>query len=511
MPTEETTAAPAALRLNVADNVGVALQKLPAGTIALGIELSQDVGAGHKFALRPIEVGQPALKFGQTIGFATSGITPGAHVHTHNLEFQSFARSSTPCEAFVPTRFVQPADRARFQGIVRADGRVATRNYVAILTTVNCSGTVARAIAQQIERRGLQDYPGVDGVIALAHTEGCGTSATGSNTQILQRTLAGYMKHPNIAGTVLLGLGCEANQGDALLERHGLKVGENLEFLTIQGAGGSQKALEQGLAAVLRMLPKASDVRRTPVSAEYLSLGLQCGGSDGYSGISANPALGVAVDLLVQHGGTAILSETPEIYGAEQLLTRRAVSPAVAARLLERVRFWEQHAAQAGASLNNNPSPGNQRGGLTTILEKSLGAVAKAGSTALMGVYEYAEAITDHGLVFMDSPGNDPYSATGQVASGANLICFTTGRGSVFGCKPTPSLKLSTNSALYARMTDDMDLDCGRVLTGKATLAELGQEIFDQLLRVASGERTKSELFGFGEAEFVPWRPGAVL
>jgi altronate hydrolase len=389
-------------------------------------------------------------------------------VHEHNCVYGEFSRDTEVGVDYRPTDFVPEADRATFQGIVREDGRVATRNMIGVVTT-------------------------------------------GENIEMLQRTLGGFMRHPNMAGVLLLGLGCEANQGSAVLDRAQLQQGDALRYLNIQDVGGSRVTMERGIEALAAMLPKANEARRQTVSASHISLALQCGGSDGYSGITANPALGAAADILVRHGGTAILAETPEVYGAEQLLTRRSVSKEVAEKLLERIRWWEEHVRVTGGSMNNNPSHGNKKGGLTTILEKSLGAVAKGGTTGLMGVYRYAEPVTERGFVFMDSPGNDPYSVTGQVASGANVVCFTTGRGSVYGCKPAPCLKLTTNTPLYERMSEDMDIDCGVLLSGQVTLQKLGQQIFRRVLEVASGSKTKSEEFGFGDNEFLPWRIGAVM
>jgi altronate hydrolase len=241
-----------------------------------------------------------------------------------------------------------------------------------------------------------------------------------------------------------------------------------------------------------------------------LVLGTNCGGSDGYSGLTANPALGAAVDLLVEYGGTGILAETPEIYGAEHLLAARAATPSVAADLAATITWWQGYTAMHGGSMDNNPSPGNKDGGLTTILEKSLGAVAKGGTTPLRQVVSYAERPAERGLIFMDTPGYDPVSVTGIVAGGANLVCFTTGRGSVFGCKPVPSLKLATSSGLYRRMPEDMDIDCGVILTG-TTVADLGARIFAELIEVASGKPTKSEGQDFGDEEFIPWQLGAVM
>jgi altronate hydrolase len=500
-----------ALRLDRRDNVLVAVTPVPASSRVEGVLAAQDIPAGHKLASVAIAAGEPVRKFGQIIGFASRAIGAGEHVHEHNCAYGEFNRDAVPGADYRPTEFVPEAERATFQGFVREDGRVATRNMIGVVTTVNCSATVARAIVDRLRQTALRDYPNVDDIVAFTHTGGCGTATTGENIEILRRTLGGVMRHPNLAGVLLLGLGCESNQGSVVLERAGLSEGPNVKYMNIQDEGGSRVTMERGIETLLGMLPRANEARRQTVSASHLCLALQCGGSDGYSGITANPALGACCDLVVRHGGTVILSETPEVYGAEQLLTSRAVSREVADKLLERIRWWEQHVRASGGSMNNNPSHGNKQGGLTTILEKSLGAVAKAGTTGMMDVYHYAEPITTRGFVFMDSPGNDPYSATGQVASGANVMCFTTGRGSVYGCKPTPCLKLTTTSALYERMKEDMDIDCGVLLSGKTTLAKLGQQIFKRVLEVASGSKSKSEEFGFGDNEFIPWRIGAVM
>jgi arabinonate dehydratase len=507
----ETEPRPRVLRLDRRDNVLVAVTAVPSASRVDGVAAAQDIPAGHKLALAPIALGEPVRKFGQIIGFASRPIAVGEHVHEHNCAYGEFSRDAVAGADYKPTDFVPEAERATFQGYVRDDGRVATRNMVGVVTTVNCSATVARAIVDRLRQRALPDFPNVDDIVAFTHSGGCGTATSGENIEILRRTLAGFMRHPNMAGVLLLGLGCEANQGSVVLERAGLTEGPNVKYMNIQDEGGSRVTMERGMEALLAMLPRANEARRQTVSASHLSLALQCGGSDGYSGITANPALGAAADLVVRHGGTVILSETPEIYGAEQLLTSRAVSKEVAEQLLERIRWWEEHVRATGGSMNNNPSHGNKQGGLTTILEKSLGAVAKCGTTGLMGVYRYAEPITQRGFVFMDSPGNDPYSATGQVASGGNVLCFTTGRGSVYGCKPAPCIKLTTTTALYERMKEDMDIDCGVLLSGKTTLQKLGQQIFKRVLEVASGEKSKSEEFGFGDNEFTPWRIGAVM
>jgi altronate hydrolase len=504
-------ASPRVLRLTPRDNVLVAVTPVPAQSRVDGVLGLEDVPAGHKLAAVDIAQGEPVRKFGQIIGFASRAIRAGQHVHEHNCEYGEFSRDAVPGADYRPTDFVPKAERATFQGYVREDGRVATRNMVGIVTTVNCSATVARAIVDRLRQTALRDFPNIDDIVAFTHSGGCGTATSGENIETLRRTLAGFMRHPNMAGVLLLGLGCESNQGSVVLERAGLELGPTVKYLNIQDEGGSRSTMERGIAELSAMLPRANAARRQTVSASNIVLALQCGGSDGYSGITANPALGAAADLVVRHGGTVILSETPEIYGAEQLLTSRAVSREVADKLMARIHWWEEHVRATGGSMNNNPSHGNKKGGLTTILEKSLGAVAKCGTTGLMDVYKYAEPITQKGFVFMDSPGNDPYSATGQVASGGNIICFTTGRGSVYGCKPAPCLKLTTTTALYQRMEEDMDIDCGVLLDGKTTLQKLGQQIFGRVLEVASGSKSKSEEFGFGDNEFTPWRIGAVM
>jgi altronate hydrolase len=504
---------PLAIRLSPADNVVVARADLLPNTAIAEEKIAcrGHVPAGHKLATAPIAKGEPVRKYNQIIGFATADIAPGEHVHTHNLAMGNFARDYAFCADAKPISMVPDAERATFEGILRSDGRVATRNYLGVLTSVNCSATAAKLIADQFRGSALADFPHVDGVVALGHGTGCGMASEGEAMDVLRRTIAGYARHPNFAGVLILGLGCEANQIGGLLAAERLEPGPFLHTMTIQDTGGTAKTVREGVARLREMLPEANRARRQTVPASHLTLALQCGGSDGYSGITANPALGACVDLLVRHGGTAVLSETPEIYGAEHLLTRRAASRAVGEKLVERIRWWEDYTARTGGEMNNNPSPGNKAGGLTTILEKSLGAVAKGGTTNLVEVYRYAEPITAEGFVFMDTPGYDPVSATGQVAGGANLICFTTGRGSVFGCKPAPSLKLATNTPLYRRMTDDMDIDCGPIAEGKASVQEIGRQIFDLVLATASGQTTKSEALGIGEEEFTPWQLGAVM
>lgn len=504
---------PQTIRLSEADNVIVALSTIGEGQLVTneGIAARADIPRGHKMAVLPIAVGEPVRKYNQVIGFAQTDIAPGDHVHTHNCVVADFDRDYAFGSDARPTDTLPAQERATFQGIVRPDGRVATRNYIGVLTTVNCSATVARKIADSFDDDALSAFPKVDGVSAFVHGTGCGMGMQDEGFALLQRTLWGYARHPNLAGVLLVGLGCEVNQIRFLLEAYNLEESPTFQFLTIQEAGGTRKAVQEGVRRIEAMLPAVNKVQRETVSAEHLTVALQCGGSDGYSGITANPALGAAVDLVVRNGGTAILAETPEIYGAEHLLTRRAQSRVVGEKLIERIQWWEDYTKRHNGEMNNNPSPGNKAGGLTTILEKSLGAVAKGGTTNLTAVYKYAEPVTEKGFVFMDTPGYDPCSITGEVAGGATLVCFTTGRGSVFGFKPSPSIKLATNTPMYQRMSEDMDIDCGEVLSADVPIAEMGERIFRLMLEVASGTPSKSESLDFGDNEFTPWHIGAVM
>jgi altronate hydrolase len=501
------------IRLHGSDDVAIARAAIAAGAVLGelgGLRVVDEIPAAHKVALRALKEGEPVRRYGQIIGFATKPIDAGAHVHTHNLAMGEFARDYAYGSNVQP---VQPAKEAlTFQGFRRADGRVATRNYIGVVSTVNCSATVTKLVSQHFSAPGaLAAYPNVDGIVPITHSFGCCIDHHGEGIQQLRRTLGGYVRHPNFAAVVVIGLGCEANQMGAMFLAEGVEAGDTMVPLVIQEQGGTQKTVDAAISAIEKMLPIANRAVREPLPVSHLNIALQCGGSDGYSGITANPALGAAVDLLVQHGGTAILSETPEIYGAEHLLTRRAITPEVGQKIVERIHWWEQYAEREKGSIDNNPTPGNKAGGLTTILEKSLGAVAKSGSTPLTGVYRYAEPIDTKGLVFMDAPGYDPMGATGQIASGANLVLFTTGRGSCFGAKPAPSIKLATNTRMYTRMVDDMDINCGDIMDGTATVEEKGRQIFEMIIDVASGKKSKSEALGVGNEEFVPWMIGAQM
>jgi altronate hydrolase len=503
---------PALLRLHEADNVLVAARTLEKGAQDLeSITALARIMRGHKMAACKIAKGEPIRKFGQIIGFAKSDVAPGDWVHEHNVEMGELSHDYAFAQAAKTEPLLPENERATFQGFRRKNGKVGTRNYIGIMTSVNCSATVASHIAKEVERSGmLKDYPNIDGVVALTQDNGCVIDYRGVIFDTFKRTAWGYATNPNMGGVMMVGLGCEGFQIPRFKEAYKVEENDLFRTMTIQETGGTRKTVEKGVEYVREMLKSVNDVKRETCLASDLILALQCGGSDGYSGITANPALGAAVDILVEHGGTAILSETPEIYGAEHLLTRRAATKDVGEKLVGIIKWWEDYTRRNNMEMNNNPSPGNKQGGLTTILEKSLGAAAKGGTTTMTAVYNYAEPVTARGFVFMDTPGYDPVGATGQVAGGANVMCFTTGRGSAYGNKPCPSIKLATNTAIYNQMVEDMDINCGDVIEG-VPLAEKGQQIFDLILKTASGQKTKSEELGYGENEYVPWYIGAVM
>ena len=502
------------IRLHANDNVLIARAPLALGQelAEFGLRMKAQVPAGHKIAARRIAAGEPVKKYDTVIGAAARDIEAGEHVHSHNLTLIDFDRDPGFGEDVRPVDYLPESQRATFMGIVRQDpgreGRVATRNFIGILSSVNCSATVIKHIAAHFTPERMAAYPNVDGVVAFAQTSGCGMSSPSEHFDVLRRTIAGYARHPNLAGVLIVGLGCERNQVADLVASQGLRPGENLHTMVMQDTGGTRATIAAGIAAIESMLPAANAVKRQPVSAAHLKIGLECGGSDGFSGISANPALGAAMDILVRHGGTAILSETPEIHGVEFMLTRRAVTPEVGRKLLDRLAWWEEYTRGHNGQFNGVVGPGNQAGGLANIFEKSLGSAMKGGTTPLQAVYEYAEQIDKAGFVFMDSPGYDPVASTGQIASGANLICFTTGRGSMFGSKPAPTIKLASNTPMFTRLEEDMDINCGLVIDGELTIEQMGQRIFEHILRAASGEPTKSEQLGLGDHEFVPWHLG---
>lgn len=493
------------VRLAPEDNVVTAIVPLEVGQEGA----SQMIARGHKMAVNDIPKGMPVIKYAQVIGYAAEDIAMGAHVHIHNLAFRNVDKEY---EFSTNLRHIAPATQQdTFMGYRRASGRVGTRNSIAILTSVNCSATAARMIAEHFTPQVLAAYPNVDGVNAFVHGTGCAMGGDGTGFELLQRTLWGYARNPNVGGVLMAGLGCEGMQIDWLIEAYGLTPGPLFQTMNIQDVGGLSRTIEMGIQKIEAMLPLVNAAEREECPASELMVALQCGGSDAWSGITANPAVGYACDLLVAQGGTGVLAETPEIYGAEHLLTARAVDRAVGDKLIGLIKWWEDYTARNRGNMDNNPSPGNKKGGLTTILEKSLGAAAKGGTTPLMGVFKYAEPITKKGFIFMDSPGYDPASVTGQIASGCNLVCFTTGRGSAFGSKPAPTMKVASNTQMYDRLTPDMDVNSGRILSDGTSIEQVGREIYEMWLRMASGEKSKSEVQGLGDYEFVPWQVGAVM
>jgi altronate hydrolase len=497
------------LRLAANDQVAIALRPLAKGTDLrpdFAVTLQSDIPAGHKVALSSIEVGDRVRRLGQPIGLASQKIEAGDHVHEHNLSYPG-----TMANRNISTRERAPVvnDIANFQGYRRANGSVGTRNFIGVISTVNCSARVTRMIAAHFTPDVLKSYPWIDGVMPLTHASGCSISDGTPSMDMLRRTTAGYAEHPNFVGVLLVSLGCEDNQVETLCDNTGLLLGPSIRSITMQRLGGTTASVAAGVKEIEEMILLAKDFQREPIPVSELVVGLQCGGSDSFSGLSANPALGVAVDMLVSQGGTAILSETPEIYGAENLLLERVANEEIGNKLIDLLAWWDQYTSKEPHGFDHNASPGNRAGGLTTILEKSIGAIAKGGTTSVNAIYQYAEKVRDKGLVFMDSPGFDPVSATGQVAGGANLIVFTTGRGSCFGCRPSPSLKLATNTQMYDRMKEDMDVNCGVIIEGTASIEEVGKTIFQRIIRTASGEKTASEILGYGDDEFAPWHINA--
>lgn len=505
---------PATLRLSDTDRVAVALRELAAGE-AIGdgaIRAVQPVPAGHKVALAPIPAGAEVRKLGQIIGHAVREIAPGEHVHRHNL-----AAGPSGAERGIGTdrhaaALLPESEAAAFEGILREDGSVATRNYIGVLITVNCSATVARHIAESFRAPGsLAGYPNVDGVVALTHRSGCGMASEGEAMDMLRRAIAGFARHPNFAGALIVGLGCEANQMKRLVEAERLAIGGRVHAFVMQESGGTAATVREGVERIKAMLPAANAVRRVRVPARHLKLGLQCGSRGPFCALTANPALGAAADLLVRNGGTVVLSGTPEVHGGEELLLRRAASREAGEKLLARLRWWEGYAATDGGLVDNAPSAEDEAGGSSTILEKCLGTAAMGGTSDLAEVYRFAEPAAAPGLVFMDTPGFGPVSVTGQVAGGCNVLALSTSGGECFGCKPAPSLRLASDTPTYRRMREDMDLDCGGILDGTASVEETGERIFRLILETASGRRTQSEAFGLGEDEFAPWRLGATM
>ena len=497
--------------LNESDNIIIALDNMKAGQYLKNFDVTIDapILSGQKIARVNISKNSPIYKYGTIIGFADSNIVKGQVLTNSNVVFKEFSRDHQYCSKYQPTRFVNASSERTFLGFKRPDGDVGTRNFIAIVSTVNCSATVVHEIAAYFTDEILKNYPNVDGVAAFSHSTGCGMELSGEPMDLLHRTLGGYINHPNVASSLVVGLGCERCQVGGLFSNQGLHESSNLKTLVMQDNGGTTATIKAGIKCVEEMLVDANKIQREEAAISNLMVGLQCGGSDAFSSLSANPSLGKAVDILVSHGGTAILSETPEIYGVENSLTARAINVSVAEKLMNKVNWWKEvYSVGRDVQINGIVSPGNQKGGLANILEKSLGSAMKGGTSGLMEVYNYAEKVDKKGFVFMDTPGFDPVSATGQIAGGANLVAFTTGRGSCFGAKPTPSIKLATNTNLYKKMNEDMDINCGLVIDGDKKIDEMGAEIFEEFISFASGKKTKSEILNLGRHEFAPWQIG---
>ena len=492
--------------LSKKDNVAVAAMSIPAHkVINSNLKSIDSIPFGHKIALSNINKNDFIYKYGQVIGIASKDIIEGEHVHSHNLEFTEFEREFKINKQ--KNIEYKSENNFFFEGFKRKNGKAGTRNYIGLLSTVNCSATVVKKIADNINNNPeLQKYENIDGVVCLKHSSGCGMNNKGYGMKVFNQTIEGFKHHPNFSKVFVIGLGCECAQISLYKEED-----DRVVYMNIQDEGGTKKIIESVSNQIFDMLPNLDADKRVKIPVSELIVALQCGGSDAYSGITANPALGYASDLLVNQGGSTILSETPEIYGAEHLLIERAKNENIIKKLQHQIDWWKNYTSINDGSLDNNPSPGNKKGGLTTILEKSLGAVAKSGNSMMMDVLSYSEPLKKKGFNYMDSPGYDPVSVTGQVASGSNVICFTTGRGSCFGFKPTPSLKIATNTNMYNKLEEDMDINAGVIMDGESDIREMGEKIFKQIIDTASGKLTKSEINGYGDDEFNPWIIGATL
>ena len=495
------------IKLNEKDNIGVAPMPIPENTeINLGVLTKDAIPFGHKISLADIKKGSFIYKYGQIIGTASNDILCGQHVHSHNLIFSEFDRKY---EIKSKNKFNLENNNLFFKGYKRENGKAGTRNYIGLISTVNCSATVVKKIAENINIHLLKNnFANIDGAVCLKHSSGCGMNTSGHGMQVFNRTIEGFKHHPNFGKVFVIGLGCECAQ-ISLYQNDSNK--DKVEYLNIQDEGGTREIINNVTKKIINDLEDINSITRNNIPVSELTVALQCGGSDSYSGITANPALGFASDLLIKNGGSTILAETPEIYGAEHLLIERAKKKEIVDKLIKQIEWWKHYTLINNGSLDNNPSPGNKKSGLTTILEKSLGAVAKSGTSTMMAVLDYSEKISSKGFNFMDSPGYDPVSVTGQVASGSNVICFTTGRGSCFGFKPSPSIKIASNTNMFNKLEEDMDINAGKIMDGESNIEEVGNQIFHKIIAVASGEQTKSELNGYGDDEFNPWVIGATM
>ena len=499
-----------AIRLDETDNTVLALKDIPAGTFLPeeGITVLSDIPMGHKILTRFTAKGEPVLKCGTVIGYASCDAEPGTHMHNDTIAFDAVTEETAYCSDWKPTEYVPESERRTFRGFRREDGSVGTRNCIAVIACSNCAATVVRRIAAHFDGGVLSCFPHVDAVVPLVTSTGCGIEKSGVPLEFMRRVLAGTVRNPNFAGALVVALGCENNNIDAFFSETGLSAGTMLRRLVIQEEGGGRASVEKGIAAVEEMLAEAELFRRTDVSVSELRVALECGGSDAFSGVSANPALGKAMDLLVRQGGTAILTEPTEFVGIESALARRARDRHTAQQVMDMMAWWREYLKGTDSQINGKVTPGNNAGGITNVLEKALGSTRKAGSTGLNAVFEYAEPVTERGFVIMNAPSYDPVSAAAMFAGGANICAFTTGRGSLYGARHFPTVKISSNTRRWEIQRDDIDLNAGAVIDGEKTLDEMGREIFETLIAVASGQKTKSELFGMGDDEYVIWDIG---
>ncbi len=494
------TAAPMseyAITVDRRDNVAVVKAQIVKGLrIALPggnlLEIKDDVPPGHRFAVREIAAGDYVCQYGQPIG-TSLGIEAGEWITHENMSNDVPVIRDLPEDLHTPAPEYFPVeDRGTFMGFRRADGRVGTRNFVLIVPTSMCASHEAAQISMMAEflHYKREKYPNVDGVVAIPHNKGCGCQ-DGSNLEIMLRVLANYADHPNVGGVILIDLGCEktnlAKVEKYLLKRE-LSFKKPVAKIGIQEIGGTQAAIEKGLKIVEEMLPQVNEAKREEISVSELVLGVKCGSSDGFSGLSANPALGRAADLLVKSGGTVLITEVPEFCGAEHILANRAKDAETGRAIYRMIDWFKDYASKFGGVLNNNPSPGNIAGGLLNITIKSLGALAKSGTTRVEGVCEYAEAPKSKGLNLMQGPGYDQESTPALVAAGATVIVFTTGNGTTIGNAIAPVIKLASNNRIFKQMSRDIDVSAGNIIEGTETIDAVGERVFEHIQRVSSGE-----------------------
>lgn len=501
-----------AIIVNPDDNVAVVKNQTSAGlTVVLpgGVPLTigDAVPPGHRFATSDIPAGEFVRQYGQPIG-TSLGIARGEWVTHDNMTDDVPVVRNLPDDLHTPAPDYFPADQIEtFAGFRRADGRVGTRNFVLIVPTSMCASHEATQISMMAEflHYSREKYPNVDGVVAIPHNKGCGCQ-DGSTLDVMMRTLSNYADHPNVGGVILIDLGCEKTNlsfVEKYLTKREKPIQKPVFKIGIQDVGGTQAAIEIGLAEVAKMLPEVNKCVREEFPVSELVLGVKCGSSDGFSGISANPALGYCSDLLVRSGGTVLLTEVPEFCGAEHILANRAKDSVIGRKIYAMVDWYKDYASKFGAVLNENPSTGNKAGGLLNITIKSLGAIVKAGTTRIEDCIEYAETPTARGINLMQGPGYDQESTPGLVASGATVVVFTTGNGTTIGNAITPVIKLASNNRVFERMANDLDISAGNVIEGTESIVEVGTRLFEHVRRTASGEiQAKAEILKHREFQF---------